>query len=305
MLNHHVNNAKSNLFKVDLIGHILKWMPVIVGLAVLYTPTIQYLSNHLWNTEDQAHGPIILFVVFYLIWQKREVFSSTENDLRPVLGGALLVIGSLMYAVGRSQEILFFEIGSLIPFLTGITLITCGVSSLAKLWFAIFFTVFMIPLPGVVVDILTNPLKQYISVFAENILYELGYPIARSGVTISIGSYQLLVANACSGLHSMFSLSALGFLYLYLMQYKNKSRNLLIIASILPIAFVANLLRVITLILVTYYFGDEVGQGFVHKFAGMLLFATSLVLIFVFDSIIGKLPFFKDKTPTQNIVHSI
>lgn len=305
MLNRSVNKFESNLFTFDLIGHILKWLPVIVGLLVLYAPTIHYLSEHLWNTEDQAHGPIILFVVFYLIWQKRQVFSQTNNDFMPILGGTLLAFGLLMYAVGRSQEILFFEIGSLIPLLTGITLLTLGVSSLAKLWFAIFFTIFIIPLPSVVVDTLTNPLKQYISVFAANILYVLGYPIARSGVTISIGSYQLLVANACSGLHSMFSLSALGFLYLYLMQYKNLPRNLLIITSILPIAFMANLIRVISLILVTYYLGDEVAQGFVHKFAGLLLFATSLVLIFIFDSIIGKLPFFEEKNITQNIFSSI
>ena len=303
MLNHSENITQASFLK--LIDHVLRWLPVIVGLLILYTPTVQFLSDNLWNTEDQAHGPIILCVVFYLFWQKRQVFLQTKNDFKPFLGGALLVFGLLMYAVGHSQEILLFEIGSLVPVLTGVTLLTLGASSFNQLWFAIFFTIFMIPLPSVVVDLLTNPLKQYISLLAEVILYQLGYPIARSGVTISIGYYQLLVANACSGLHSMFSLSALGFLYLYLMQYKNWSRNLLIIASILPIAFLANLIRVITLILVTYYYGDEVGQGFVHKFAGMLLFATSLVFIFVFDSMIGKLSFFKDKPTTQTVSSSI
>lgn len=303
MLNPSENLTQASLLK--LTNHIFIWLPVIVGLLILYTPTVQFLSDNLWNTDDQAHGPIILCVVFYLFWQKRQVFLQTKNDFKPVLGGTLLVLGLLMYAVGHSQEILLFEIGSLVPILTGVTLLTLGASNLNQLWFAIFFTIFMIPLPSVVVDLLTNPLKQYISLLAEVILYQLGYPIARSGVTISIGYYQLLVANACSGLHSMFSLSALGFLYLYLMQYKNWSRNLLIIASILPIAFLANLIRVITLILVTYYYGDEVGQGFVHKFAGMLLFTTSLVFIFVFDSVIGKLSFFKDKQPTQTVSSSI
>lgn len=196
---------------MKLTNHILRWLPVIVGLLILYTPTVQFLSDNLWNTEDQAHGPIILFVVFYLFWQKRQVFLQEKNDFKPILGGTLLLLGLLMYAVGHSQEILLFEIGSLVPILTGVTLLTLGVSSFNQLWFAIFFTIFMIPLPSVVVDLLTNPLKQYISLLAEVILYQLGYPIARSGVTISIGYYQLLVANACSGLHSMFSLSALGF----------------------------------------------------------------------------------------------
>ena len=290
-----VKNNKLNLDNSKFLTHLIKWLPVIIGLIVLYLPTAQFLANNLWNTEDQAHGPIILLVVFYLFWQKREVFTLRIEHHEPILGSVLLILGLLIFAVGRSQEILFFEIGSLIPLLAGVTLITIGKIGINKLWFAIFFTLFLIPLPSPVVDLLTNPLKQHISQFAESILYQLGYPIARSGVTISIGSYQLLVANACSGLHSMFSLSALGFLYLYLMQYKNKLRNLSVILSILPIAFLANLIRVITLILVTYYFGDEVGQGFIHKFAGMFLFVISLVFLFLFDSTLGKFSVFRDK----------
>jgi exosortase B len=291
-------HANRQLNKNELLGQIIKWLPVIIGLTVLYVPTFEFLANGLWNSEEQAHGPIILLVVLYLFWQNRSVFFEIAQKTNPALGSALLAVGLLSFAIGRSQEILFLEIGSLIPVLAGITLVTMGVQGLKKLWFAIFFTVFLIPLPSILVDLLTNPLKHYISIIAENILYHFGYPIARSGVTLSIGQYQLLVADACSGLHSMFSLSALGFLYLYLMQYKNWPRVFAIITSILPIAFFANLIRVMVLILVTYYFGDEVGQGFIHEFAGMFLFIISLVFLFVFDGILGKFPPFKVKRAT-------
>jgi exosortase B len=290
-----VKSYTSSLGGQRLINHIIIWLPVIIGLLVLYIPAINFLANNLWNTEEQAHGPIILLVVFYLFWQNRKTFTETVEKLQPISGSVLLVLGLLVFAIGRSQEILFFEIGSLIPVLAGITLITMGLQGFNKLWFAIFFTIFLIPLPSVLVDLLTNPLKHSISVLAESILYYFDYPIARSGVTISIGPYQLLVADACSGLHSMFSLSALGFLYIYLMRYKNWLRIAMIIASILPIAFLANLIRVITLILVTYYLGDEVGQGFIHKFAGMFLFFISLIFLFLVDSILGKMPLLKDK----------
>ena len=135
----------------------------------------------------------------------------------------------------------------------------------------------MIPLPGMLVDVITGPLKQQISELTEMVLYWADYPIARSGVTLSIGPYQLLVADACSGLNSMFSLSAMGLLYLYIMHYRSWIRNGVLIVSLLPIAFVANTVCVIILVLVTYYFGDEVGQGFVHKFASILLFFVSLL----------------------------
>ncbi len=77
----------------------------------------------------------------------------------------------------------------------------------------------------------------------------------------------------------MFSLSAIGLLYLYLMRHKSWLHNGLIVASLLPIAFCANIVRVIILVLVTYHFGDAAGQGFVHGFSGMVLFVIALIVM--------------------------
>lgn len=268
------------------------WWPVLLGLVVLYAPTYWMLAHGIWNSEEQAHGPIVLVVALYLIWQKRDIFL-TDMSARPAsagntaLGWALLVIGLLAYALGRSQDILLFEVGSQIPVILGALLINLGWRSAKALWFALFFLLFMIPLPGFVVDAATGPLKQYISVIAEQVLYAMGYPIARSGVTLTVGPYQLLVADACSGLHSMFSLSAMGLLYLYLMQHTSTARNLIIMAAILPIAFAANIVRVMVLILVTYHLGDEAGQGFLHGFAGIMLFIIGLLFLFALDGVLG------------------
>ncbi len=270
------------------------WWPVLLGLLALYLPTYYDLANGIWNTEEQAHGPIVLAVTLYLIWAQRAVFLSApagqgqgEVKTRPILGWSLLVFGLLLYALGRSQEILLFEVGSQIPVLLGTLLVTLGTAPVRALWFALFFLLFMVPLPGFVVDAATGPLKQYVSVIAEQILYFFGYPIARSGVTLTVGPYQLLVADACSGLHSMFSLSAMGLLYLYLMGHKSWARNGILIASILPIAFFANIIRVMILVLVTYHLGDEAGQGFLHDFAGVLLFVVALLLLFALDGLLG------------------
>lgn len=261
-----------------------EWWPVWLGVAVLYIPMIYGLFETIWQTEDQAHGPIILFLLAYLVWRKRAVF---RNRAQPssVLGSLCLFLGLLFYAEGVSQAIFILQLAS-IPFVCGgVMLIKLGKQGFKSLAFPLFFSFFMIPLPGILVDATTGPLKLYISEIATNLLYVLGYPIGRSGVAIVIGPYHLLVADACSGLHSMFSLTALGILFLYLVNYKNPLRNALIIASILPIAFAANVVRVIVLILITFYYGDSAGQGFAHGFAGVLLFFVSLVLLFSVDSL--------------------
>jgi exosortase B len=274
------------------------WWPVLLGLLAMYVPTYYNLATTLWDTEEQAHGPLILIVVLYLIWQQRDhLHADTAIKTRPLLGSLILIFGLLLYVLGRSQDIYIFDIGSQIPVLIGILLITRGVPALKALWFPLFFIVFMIPLPGFIVDAVTGPLKQHVSELAEILLYKAGYPIARSGVTLTIGQYQLLVADACSGLNSMFSLSALGVLYLYLMRHTNWLRNGVIIASLLPIAFVANVVRVIILVLVTYHFGDAAGQGFIHGFAGILLFIISLLFLFALDAVLGW--FFADRAKVK------
>jgi exosortase len=103
---------------------------------------------------------------------------------------------------------------------------------------------------------------------------------------MTVGPYQLLVADACAGLNSMFTLEALGLLYMQLMNYKSAVRNVFLAIVVIPISFFANIIRVIILVLVTYHFGDEAGQGFVHGFAGMVLFMVALTLILFVDGLL-------------------
>lgn len=262
------------------------WWPVLAGLLAMYLPTYHGLSKTVWTDDEYIHGPLVLLAVLWLFWRQRAVLSAPPRQARLVFGIPLLALGLVAYIVGRSQDILLFEIGSQVPVLIGTLLIAASQEAAAEFAFPVFLILFIIPLPGFVVDTLTGPLKQHISALAENLLYAAGYPIARSGVVLTIGPYQLLVADACSGLHSMFSLSAMGLLYLYLLHYPSVWKNGILIASILPIAFTANVVRVIVLVLVTYHFGDEAGQGFLHKFAGIILFAAALILLFMLDGLL-------------------
>lgn len=266
------------------------WAPfwiVIAGLAAMFGPSFNDLFNGIWATDENAHGPIVLAVALWLLYNKwNEIADSIEHAPAPALGWPVLVFALLLYALGRSQDILIFEIGSLIPLLAGLLLVFFGKPTLLRLWFPLFFMLFMIPLPGVLVDTITQPMKMGVSWAAEHLLYALGYPIARTGVILVIGQYQLLVADACAGLHSLFTLEALGLLYLNLVKHDSLSRNITLAILIVPISFCANVIRVIVLTLITYHFGDEAGQGFLHGFAGMVLFISALILIIGVDSML-------------------
>lgn len=264
---------------------LLEWWPIVIGLIALYLPTYYALSTGIWGNQDQAHGPIVLAVVLYLFWQKRNlILANTASQTWPILGGISLVFGLLCYVIGRSQDILLLDVGSQIFVISGILLITRGASVLKAMWFPLFFIFFMIPLPGFFLDAVTMPMKMAVSYVAEHILFWFGYPIARTGVILQIGQYQLLVADACAGMHTLISLEALGLLYLNLVKHDSLFRNITLAILIVPISFTANVIRVIVLTLVTYYFGDAAGQGFVHGFAGMVLFVVALTLIMSVDA---------------------
>ena len=144
----------------------------------------------------------------------------------------------------------------------------------------------MIPLPGAVVDTLTMPMKMAVSYVAETYTFWADYPIARTGVILQIGQYKLLVADACAGLHTLFTLEALGLLYLNIIRHDSLFRNVTLAILIVPISFTANVIRVMILTVITYHFGDEAGQGFLHGFAGMVLFLSALLLIIGVDSLL-------------------
>ena len=258
-----------------------------LGFALLYGPAYVELSKTVWVTDEQGHGPIILAVAAWLLYQQRHALAALPAKPVPALGWPLLVFALLLYALGRSQDIVMFAIGSQIVVLVALLLLFRSVAGLKLVWFPLFFLLFMVPLPEALVAAVTAPLKSAVSAVASSLLYWVGYPVGRSGVIMTVGPYQLLVADACAGLNSMFTLEALGMLYMKLMGYTSVSRNVALAVLLIPTAFFANIVRVMILVLVTYHFGDEAGQGFVHGFAGMVLFMVALMLMLVLDKVLG------------------
>lgn len=266
----------------------LTWLLVLGGFAAMYVPLYWTAANGIWQSDEHGHGALILLVLAWLFWRMRGAIASSATRPAPAWGWPLLFIGLVLYVVGDVVGISIFMFGSQPFVVAGALLLVRGREAVRIAWFALFYFIFMIPLPGVLVDAITNPLKQWISIIVVEGLFDVGYPITRNGVILTIGQYQMLVADACSGLHSMYSLAALGTLFMYLTGRVSKLHNAIMLASILPIAFIANIVRVIVLVLITYHFGDEAGQGFLHGAAGIVLMLVALACLFGLDTLLAR-----------------
>jgi exosortase B len=230
----------------------------------------------------------VLAIAGWLLFRKRDAFAALPAAPSAGPGSALLAFGLLLYVFGRTQDVLRIELLSLIVVMAAVLLRFKGWPALRLAWFALFFMLFALPLPYSLVLTLTAPMKTAVSFVATHLLGALGFPIGRSGVVITIGQYQLLVTEACAGLQTMFTLEAMGLLYASLVNHPSTLRNALLSAMVVPIAFGANVVRVSVLALVTYYLGDAAGQGFLHGFAGMVLFSVALALIMSTDRLLGR-----------------
>ena len=251
---------------------------------VAYLPTYLKLAGNAWRTEQEGHGPLIMLAAAWLAWQQRGKLTSIELRPAPVAGWIILLLSLMLMAVTRSQDILMIEVATQIPVLLGCLLLIGGWPMARIFAFPLVFLVFSLPPPGWLLDSFTVPLKTWISDIVSDFLYDLGYPVAQNGVMIMIGSYELMVKDACSGMNSIFALSAIGVFYVHEFVQNNPIRRLILILSIVPITILANFFRVLTLVLGAYYLGVDRIEGLFHDLTGIALFVFALLLFFFLDS---------------------
>jgi len=260
----------------------LAWPMVAVGLLALYVPVYLDAARTLWRDDEYAHGPLILGMFAWLAWRARGALA-TPGRPRPLAGGLLLAAGLVLYMVGRALGIPLFSFASHIPVIAGAVLMVAGVPALRAVAFPLLFLAFLVPLPGFVMEAIATPLKELVSAAVQWLLSGLGYPIERAGVVLTLGNQQLLVADACSGMNSLYGLAALTLVYLNLTGPSTKGRVVALLAAVVPIAIVANVLRVALLVLVAHHWGEDAASGALHMVAGLMVFVIALALLIQLD----------------------
>jgi exosortase B len=275
--------------QLDLKALLKLHWPLWLGVAAMAVPTIIALGQGPWQEESGVHGIIVLVTGLWLVWRRQNDLAALEAPGKPFITGLLLAIALPLYMAGRAFEFISIEAAALLLAMVAVAHQYLGVAALKLLWFPILYLGFVVPLPGWFLDVITLPLKELVSEIVTNGLAAVGYPVGRLGVTLYIGQYQLLVEDACAGLNSLVSLSAIGLFYVYLIRGSNPAYSLLLLAMVIPIAVAANCVRVAALVLITYHFGNAMAQGYLHNFAGMVTFVSALLFIFMLDWLLTPL----------------
>jgi exosortase len=274
-------------FKIDR-AQLLRQLPIAVVALILCAPTLYRLGVQVWSRESGAHGPIVLATGLWLVWRKLPAMTAEAQTGWLPLTLVGMVLSLPLYVAGRAYDIISFEAAGLYGFILMVLHDRFGLRAMLKNWFPFLYLGLLLPLPGWALDEFTAPLKLLVSTLATGIVTPLGIPLIQEGVTMTVGPYQLLVEDACSGLNSLIGLIAVTLFYIYLLRNATWRYSLFLVCLIIPVAILANVLRIVTLILLTYFFGDAVGQGFLHVTAGLFLFALSLILMFAIDNVASR-----------------
>lgn len=260
------------------------WL-MVLGLCALVGPTLVSLAQQYWSRENGVHGPIVLATGLWLLWRARAVLVHLQQPGHPLIGGGLIAVMLPLYVFGRAFDFLSLEVAALLGVLGSVFYLYFGRHAVRHIWFPLVYLGFLVPPPGWLIDAVTAGLKSFVSIVSTQLLALAGYPVARIGVTLYVAQFQLLVEDACSGMNSLVSLTSVSLFYIYLLHASSWRYALFLTCWILPIAILANIFRVLVLVLITYYWGNEAAQGFLHNSAGLAMFVAALLGIFAIDRI--------------------
>jgi exosortase len=266
-----------------------RWQAAVLLLLIawLYGSILVRLFAQFWIDKNTAHGYFVPLFSAFVLWQDRN--NLRKIQAKPSWTGALILAGGLVVlALGDLGAELFLSRVSLLFVLAGLTILFWGWDLFRGALFPWAFLFLMIPLPNLIFQKITFPLQTYAAQLASTLLPYFDVPVLREGNVINLpGPIPLEVAEACSGIRSLLSLITLAIIYGYLMDTRQWVR-ILLTASAIPIAVVANSLRIVGTGLVVHYWDAQKGEGFYHTFEAWLVFVVSLAMLFGLHHVVNR-----------------
>lgn len=238
-----------------------------------------------WHNEYYGHGFLIPIISAYLIYRRKDEIKAQPREC--FWPGLPLIVGGLAaHLVAIIKDVNFPQGFALVMVLTGLAIWLYGWRASRIMAFPLIFLLFMVPMGRLLVDTFAQPMQLWGAKIAGSGAAFLGMPVVREGTSLQIPDYRFEVAIPCSGLKSAIAMTALGALYAYVLAGPFYKR-LLVFAMSLPVALLANAIRIWMTLVMAQSFGAQAAEGFAHTVSGMFVFLIALIGLFGFGSLIG------------------
>lgn len=258
------------------------YLIIIALVAILmYFHTFIYLWTKWMDDAQYSLGFLVPLVCGYFVWKKSSEVKNIER--RPSNWGLVIIVLSLvMHAAGMMLDVSGPSALSIVTILIGGCLYFHGPGLIRLMSFPLAYMVFMIPVPGGVIDKIGVPMQILASKSTAFLLSAIIPNVERAGIQISVDGYQFVVAPACSGMSSLVALVGVCAVFSYLTQLTNGFKWLLFSLSI-PIAITANIVRISSIGLLGYYWDWEKAMSIYHEWSSPMLFIVAILILFLIN----------------------
>jgi exosortase len=268
-----VENKSGKLPRAISFRNIILPLVIFLALGFLYWPTLRWLVNSWLSSDYYSHGFLVPVVSAIIVWTKRRSQRAQELSLSGIFW---ILLAAVLYALNIILEIRVLGVFSLLILIFGLVWLVWGTRTVKALAFPLIFLLFLVPFPFIP-DLAFR--LQEVSVFSSSHFLEiLGLPITSSGMEIYLQTTVFTVGIPCSGINSLVALLALSAVYSYALKGPFSRRAGLFILAF-PIAIFANVLRIVSIILVAYFVNIQTAAGWYHDLSSPLFFLLSFLII--------------------------
>jgi exosortase len=255
------------------------WLPVLALLGLAYAPNLAELARTWSRNPNYSHGYMVAPVALFLFWRQR-AGAAARPARGSRWGGVLLVVALGLRALFYERGVSWLETATLLPVVASLVLGYGGWSTLRRALPGIVFLIFMLPLPARVDTLLALPLQKLATVASCAVMKLSGLWVIAEGNVILVDSSRLEVATACNGLSMLMCMAATVVAITFLVPMA-RWKQVVLVASFVPIALVCNVLRITATAWCYHLFGAKVGEDIAHDWAGFLMMPLAMVLVYL------------------------
>ncbi len=263
---------------------IIPFSILLGSFFTLYYDVIGKLIKDWLNDPNYSHGFIIPFIALYMVWLRREKILKTECAPSN-LGFAVLIFALIIFIIGRLGSELFTMRLSMIFVVWSLVLFFLGINQAKLLTLPVLYLIFMIPIPAIVWNKISFPLKLFVSKLAAALIAFIGIPVLRAGNIINLSTVSLQVVDACSGMRSLISLLSISAAFAIINDFSLTKKWILFLSAI-PFAIFFNVLRLFSTALLAQYYDPGFAKGFLHEISGIMVFGMAIVCMFFLNSLL-------------------
>jgi exosortase A len=265
----------------------LKIAVLLMIWAAAFSPVVPALIGTWLDHSDNSHALLVPFISVYFAWKKREDLNRIEIA-GSTWGGLFLATSLAIYLVSYTGGVAVLARLMMVFSLFGLLWSCLGWQAVRVLAFPLGFLVFMVPVPDSILAMVSFPLQLLATKISAGVIQFCSIPVYREGNMLYFTQTQLEVAEACSGIRSIMSLTMLSVIFSHL-SGNGWWRKALLVFSAIPIAMLANVLRVSGTGILAHFFGDRVARGFLHEFSGLAIFVFGLALLFLVFNLLNRI----------------